>query len=315
MIHIFFPLLVSPERAGVQLSKQEKQDFYEMGLHPTMDELDPFGISDWPPTYDTEAFRAQKHSGLMSYQTKMIPDWQVPNLSEKLRTVLTDNHVDWAEGFFFLHTIRGTKQSTRHAKNAEAAQQALEEFFDEANIPMESSQEGEWWVDVGLEFSSGTAACLQWRTSSHVHIVKEVLGIEEGPARRITSLGSSKYSRDLVSHLTAVSGCRIEPGTQAKGDFHATYFQMYTTDKSITYNPEGIHHGKFLPMKSAMGDIQPVKFLESLFNAYSSAIEKNASNARVEVRVPLAHATSVLLSYRLDVVRESLLSFTRGDWW
>jgi hypothetical protein len=68
-------------------------------------------------------------------------------------------------------------------------------------------------------------------------------------------------------------------------------------------------------MKSAMGEIQPAKFLESLFSAYASAFEKNASNARVEVRVPLAHATSVLLSYRLDVVRESLLSFTRGDWW
>jgi hypothetical protein len=315
MIHIFFPLLVSPDRKGVQLSKEEKREFYEMGLHPTMEDLDPFGISDWPPTYDAEAFRAQKTSGLMSYQTKLVPDWQVPNLSERLRAALRDNGVDWAEGFFFVHTIRGTKQSTRHAKNAEAAQQALEEFFDEADIPIESSEEGEWWVDVGLEFSSGTAACLQWRTSSHVHIVKEVLGIEEDRAERITSLGSSKYSRDLVSHLTAVSGCRIEPGTQAKGHFDATYFQMYTTDKAITYNPEGIHHGKFLPMKSAMGEIQPAKFLESLFSAYASAFEKNASNARVEVRVPLAHATSVLLSYRLHVVRESLLSFTRDDWW
>jgi hypothetical protein len=174
---------------------------------------------------------------------------------------------------------------------------------------------GEWWFDVGVEISSSRQECLQWRTTSHFHIVKEVLQIQEGHASRVTSLGSSKYSRDLASHLTAVSGCRIEPGVQAAGPYEAAYFQMYTTDKALTFNPENHHHGKAISMREALGQTQPPKFVEGLFNLYISAVESNSSNARVEVRVPHTHATSVLTRLDINIVRESLVSFTRSDWW
>ncbi|KAF9033679.1 hypothetical protein BDP27DRAFT_1374970 [Rhodocollybia butyracea] len=79
--------------------------------------------------------------------------------------------------------------------------------------------------------------------SAQSRVVEEVLQIHSKDVVWITSLGSSKYSRDIVSHLLGVSGCQIEPGVRAAGAFEAVYFQLYSTDKALTYNPEGIITG------------------------------------------------------------------------
>lgn len=315
MIHIVFPALYSESRRGSQLSREEKTAFYARGLRPTIDELIPHDASDWPATFDTELFRAQKKTGAFSYQTKMIAHWNLSPLVDTLREKLEDEDIKWAQGFFFIHTIRGTKHSTQHSKDQESAQLALQEFLLEADIPTSAISEGEWWIDVGVEINSLDSMCLQWRTSSHFHIAREVLVIPSEHASRITSITSSKYSKDLVSHLAGVSGCRIEPGVQAEGRFEAKYFQMYTTDKAITYHPDGITHGKSIKIEQAMGVEQPPKFIEGLLDVYSNAVEKNFSNARVEVRVPLRHATTALIRLSEEVVREALLAFSPEEWW
>jgi hypothetical protein len=174
---------------------------------------------------------------------------------------------------------------------------------------------GNWYIDIGLDIKSELNQCLQWRTSAHSHIVKEVLGIDGRTAARITSMGSSKYSRDLSSHLTAVSGCRIEPGSRGEGCFHAVYLQIYTTDKTVTYHPEGHHHAKAMTIKEAMGKEQPVPFLQKLYETYKDASDTISSNARIEVRVPFQHATEVLLNIRGDILRGALVSFETKDWW
>jgi hypothetical protein len=315
MIHIFFPRLINEERTGVILSREEKASFYELGLRPAIAKLLPESVSDWPATYDSEMFRATKRNGRVAYQTKLVQRWTTTLLPDTIRTELAINGVDWAEDFFFCHTIRGTKHATQHSWNAISADFALTEFLLDARIPVEATYEGMWWIDIGLEISSDEGACLQWRTSSHFHIVKEILQITDQHAQRITSLGSTKYARDMVSHLTAVSGCRIEPGVQAEGPFRAAYVQMYTTDKAITYNPDGKYHGKAMTLENAMGKVQPPHFVEGLFDVYRNAVSSNGSNARVEVRVPLDFAKTVLLDLDVGVIRQSLLSFTRDEWW
>jgi hypothetical protein len=314
MIHMFFPRLVSEDRRGTQLSREEKTQFYELGLRPTIAHIAPEALSDWPATYDAEMFRAKKTSGHMAYQTKQIASWQLESLTRTLRSTLQENGVDWAEGYFYSHTIRGTKHATRHSMNREAAEIALNEYLLESKINSSATTRGSWYIDVGVEYSTADT-CLQWTTSSHFHIVKNVLRIEDAHARRITSLGSTKYSRDMVSHLPAVSGCRIEPGVMAQGEFQAVYFQMYTTDKAITYNPERGFHGKAITMSAAMGTTQPAVFLEGLHELYKDAMTESSSNARVEVRLPFSQAKEALLDIDEAVVRNSLLEFTKDEWW
>ena len=316
MIHLFFPSLYSEARqSGPFLLSEERKKFYELGLRPAIDHLVPLDSNDWPATYEGELFRARKHSGAMGYQTKMLQQYAVSLLVGTIRQKLLQRGVDWGRGIFVLHTVRGTKNGTKHSLDDHSVSVALREYLASIHLSANILEaDGEWYIDVGVEFSSEDH-CLQWRTTSHYHMVMDVLDIPDTHASRITTLGSSKYERDIASHLPAVSGCRIEPGVRAEGPFEVVYYQQYTNEKSLTYNPEKGHHGKAITIKEAMGKTQPPKFSTDLYELYLKATDTNSSNACVEVRVPFIHATTVLLYFDQDVVNTSLLSFTRQTWW
>jgi hypothetical protein len=317
MIHIFFPSLFTDGREkGPYLSTDERRTFYEKGLRPAIELLLPLNIQEWPATYDGELFRAKKHSGAVAYQTKMIPAEVVPLLVDYICQELMDNDIEWGDECFILHTIRGTKGASKHSQNEHAAALALVEYLKRAHIPLESIvRDGQWWIDVGLEFSSAGGYCLQWTTTSHFHMVEETLQISGEHASRVTRLGSSKYNRDIVNHLPAISGCRIEPGVRAEGPYAAAYCQLYVSEKALTYNPEKGHHGKTITMSEAMGSIQPTSFTTGLYCVFLSARTNISSNARIEVRVPFQHATTVLQRISPQVIRSSLVAFTRDEWW
>ncbi|KAF9060069.1 hypothetical protein BDP27DRAFT_1430481 [Rhodocollybia butyracea] len=293
-IHICFPSLAT--REGGQQSKPLTLDqltqFYEVGLRPTIAELLPEDVSDWAPTYQAELFRAKKSSGHMGYQSKMIPGSHVRELGSTLRYYLSAGNIDWANDFFFLHTARGYKHATQHLTSRTMARLKLEEFC----------------TTIGLEENV-------FEEAAQSRVVEEVLGIRSEDAVRITSLGSSKYSRDIVSHLLGVSGCRIEPGVRAAGAFEGVYFQLYSTDKALTYNPEGNHHGKFMSISEAMGVKQPAPFITGLQKLFVEAMDMNTSNARIEVRVPFRHACTVLTRFDSGAIQECMLGFRRTVWW
>jgi hypothetical protein len=270
---------VSENRLSSYLSKKEKTEFYEHVLRLAVQSQIPHCASDWPASYVTEIFQAQKQTGHLAYQTKVIPTWHIDGLVDDMHLNVLLNAVDWAKDFFFLHTIRGTKHGTQHAINAEAAHLALQEYLKESSVTEGRMSEGKWWVDVGLEFSSRDNCCLQWKTSSHYHLVRGFLNISQEHASCITRTGSSKYAHNFSSHLPAVSGCRIEPGAQAKGPYKAVYFHMYTTEKALTYNLEGGHYGKAIMMDKAMSKDQPPNFVASLLTLYEEAITQGTKLA------------------------------------
>jgi hypothetical protein len=258
--------------------------------------------------------RARGKDGTFSFQTKTLAGWHVGSLGNRIRRALTKNHVPWAEGLVFLHQIRGVKSSSGHTPNREAAIASLDEFLDEHRLTVDCRTEGHWWIDVGLEIASQDELCLAFRTDSHLHIVKEVLEISSRHADRITSLGSSKYIRDLTSHLTSVSGCRISPGARAQGPHQAVYLQMYTTDKSLTYRQDGSHFGKFLTGQDIIKN-KADDFCRDLYNIYRDASTENYSLARVEVRVPLSSASDVLTRINIETFRNGLVAVDRVAWW
>lgn len=315
MIRVLFPALVASGRS-VFLSQEEQTIFYEKGFRPAVADLLGASAADWPPNYESEMFRARAHNGQLSFMSKMLPEWHVNLLGDKIREFLRMNGVSWGEGLVFLHQIRGVKNSSQHTPLEVDGEVALEEWLDENFLKEEDLRDGDWWVDVGLQISSDEKECLAWRTDSHFHLVKDVLRIPEYHADRITSIRSTKYTRDMTSHLTAVSGCRICPGARAEGPFSVQYLQLYTTDKSLTYRQDRGHHGKFITCSDVLAG-RADSYCANLYNVYLSAINDNFSLARVEVRVPMKHATSVLLSCDLphSTIREWLVSFPRVVWW
>lgn len=325
-LHIFFPRLWSPERSKgpnpFHLTQHERAFWYENGFRPAIAALLGQNIvSEWPAKYSTEQFRAKKARGGFAWATKLIPGNVVDNLAGRIRTELgenplvADDDVTWAREFFFLHTIRGTKHSTYHRVDVDSAEYYLAEFVNSAHLSHEVPEVGDWYIDVGIEISSEQGECLQWTTPTHYEVVQQALRISSRNAERISDVNSSKYTRDPVSHLTAISGFRAVPGVRAQGPYEAAYIQAYTTDKSIVYNPEGRHHAKFITVKEAMGVDHPTKTIEGIYNIYDEARVANSSNARLEVRVPYRFATQALIQFDPEVIKDCLCSFTRQEWW
>ena len=161
-------------------------------------------------------FRARGSNGQLSFQTKMIPDWLIPYLGDYIRTSLANAGCSWGEGLVFLHQIQGVKHATSHSLQSRPARNALKAFLGQNDLdPAVLELDNSWWVDVGIEVDSKDKSCLAWRTDSHFHIIREAMGLSEYRADKVTTPGSSKYTRDMSSHLTDVSGCRIAPGAHS----------------------------------------------------------------------------------------------------
>lgn len=312
MIRALFPALCADGRSPF-LTQEEQTIFYEKGFHPAVVDIMGPNASDWPPDYKSEMFRARGHNGQLSFMTKILPEWQVHLLGDKIRENLRRNKVSWGKGLVFLHQIRGVKSSSQHTPSQEPGEVALEEFLDTNSLRMDDLP-GQWWIDVGLQISSKKQECLAWRTDSHFHLVKEFLQISELNAHRITSISSTKYTRDMTSHLTAVSGCRITPGVKAEGPYSVKYLQLYTTDKSLTYRQDKGHYGKFITCRDVLAG-KAETYCDNLYAVYLAAMKDSFSLARVEVRVPIQSATSVLLNLQRETLSQWLVSFPRVEWW
>jgi len=318
MIRLVFPGLYSEDRSTPFLTQDEQRILYQDGIAPAVKSLTPHTSHDWPPSYDDEMFRARKNTGTLVFTPKILGSWLVPLFGDALRKSLEENGVDWGNNFMFLHQVRGTKHGTGHGMNSHSAREAREEYLRKCELSLDVIEQGTWWIDIGLEFFSSREECLQWRTDSHCRVVQQIASIPPTAARRITTIGSSKYDRDLVSHLTQISGCRIEPGVRAQGPKKIAYIQLYTTDKSLTYNPEGKNFGKTFPYKAGItkhDQTSASSYLKGLYKLYINSSLKKASHARLEIRVPFEFSTEALLEFPTDLLRRSLVSFPKNVWW
>lgn len=312
MIRVLFPALCK-DNGSPFLSQEEQMIFYDKGFHPAVVDIMGSAAADWPPNYLSEMFRARGHNGRLAFITKVMPEWHLRSLGDKIREHLHKNDVSWGEGLVFLYQIRGVKNSNQHRPCEEASEVALEEWLDESSLRLDDLTGENWWIDVGLQISSSKKECLAWRTDSHFHLVKHVLRIRDHQADRITSITSSKYTCDMTSHLTAVSGCRITPGPRAEGPFSVQYLQLYTTDKSLTYRQDEGHYGKFLTCKDVLAG-KSTGFCNNLYSVYLAAMDDSYSLARAEIRIPIKHALSVLIDLP-DDIHQWLVSFPRVVWW
>ena len=315
MIRALIPGLYDQHTRSPFLSQEDQTTFYEQGFLPAVRELCDKRSAEWPARYTDEMFRARGRNGTLSFQTKMISKWNVRELGSTIRSKLLLAGIPWATGITFLHQIRGLKDSTYHRVDATSADEALDEFLEQENLNRDEIRlTGSWWIDVGLQVISSNKDCLSWRTDSHWRIVQEICEITADNAKRMTSIGSSQYTRDMTSHLPQISGCRIEPGVRGQGPYEVAYLQLYLTDKALTYRADQGHHGKFITCSDVVKG-KADDFISNLYSLYLHAIGDNYAQARMEVRVPVRFATRVLLDLDEDPIRRGLVSFPSVEWW
>ncbi|PPQ74580.1 hypothetical protein CVT25_004848 [Psilocybe cyanescens] len=326
MLRVIIPGLFREGRSSCP-TQDEQRMFYNHGLLLAMRFLLNNDGVEWCPSYDDEMFRARGADGKLSFQAKKLPAWSVDHLAGKIREYLQFNGCPWYDGIVILHQIRGVKHSTEHGLIPNATTSALIKFLQENHLlslvdnnitEFTSSQQSQWWIDVGIEVSSTSSHCLQWKSNSHADIVQQVCRVSEATAVRLTKVTRPSYRRDLAQHLMDVSGFRLIPGERGQGVFECQYMQAYTTDKAVTYCPTRSNPSR--PGKSLTA-LQIMRgsgrsYMSGLYDLYKNCRENNYSLARLELRVPLKYAHTVLYRDIDDhLLRKSLLSFDRPAWW
>lgn len=269
-------------------------------------ELFPEIGKDWPSSFKNEAFRARNHRFGFQNGSRVIADSDIPLLSRTLIDKLAE--LPMGADVLFMTQVRGVKDATRHESNEEAAEECLDTFL--AHLDTEV---GAWLVDVGFEFQDGGRALL-WRTDAHSGIVESALQATAADAARMLSV-ASRYSIDIASHILGISGFRASSSFPI-GMIEAWYIQAYTSDKHATYHLEAGHVAKFLSILMAMDPKST--YLANLADVYAGGAQNLDVAARVEVRIPLAHALEPFMNYGVEewmVWQQYLVSVPRETWW
>ncbi|KAF9459638.1 hypothetical protein BDZ94DRAFT_1171312 [Collybia nuda] len=313
VIYILIPDIYRKDRSSF-LTQEEYRILYEDGIRPAIESLSPETVAEWPANYHDELFRARRRNGQLALTSKMLAEWHVRHLGDSIREALARNGSTWGTGLVFLHQIRGVKHSTIHRADSTAAEEAFDGFLSNNKLTYASmSVNGTWYVDVGIEISSPWGNSLAWQADSHCDMVETACELSERDSRSITQIGSSKYVRDIVSHLPAVSGCRITTG-RAHGPHDVPYLQLYTTDKALTYQPDNGTFGKSITAEDLLKG-KGLAYVESLCTLYNNATETSKSHARIELRVSIFSATKVLIDIDEYLVRSCLVSIDSSIWW
>ncbi|KAJ8689399.1 hypothetical protein PTI98_013422 [Pleurotus ostreatus] len=302
-LRLFFPQLMSDERESpVKLSMAESDELYDTIVRPTITTIAPHLAKDWPTTARAERFRANNTG--RGYQTSayIISSNLLPSFKRELHRRLQE-HPRFRYCLFCTH-IQGIKGSTVHDMSHYEADSAMARMFEDFD-----TRQGQWWVDVGIELQDGNRAIV-WRKDAAQSLIAYVLQLTLDQAGVIAR--SRRFEYDVNAHLLEVAGFRVSFRSPI-GEMEATYMQAYTTDKSLTYHKFGSQHSQNITGTMAMEGFPP-KYCTELSSAYEQARMKNVA-ARLEVRLPLQHATNFLVEFDMNTIRESVLSIHRDNFW
>lgn len=310
---IFFPRLY---KVGNPAIPNEIREFvYEKCLRPAALTVNPVDYSRWPTTYSAAMTLCRDKKGTFHFGTIDFPSQLIRKFGEKFLELLGKH--DGLKDAFFLHERRGTKSSSHHSpEKANERQASLDNVMDIFDFQM--LDPSQWFVDVGLEIRQ-EGKLLQWLTEGHRRILTYLLpsASEENISAVLKS--HAQYHCDITSQLAELGGFRSSPGSRGKAD-QVVYTNVYTTDKSVTYQ---LHDGVFRRRKpwhlfpSSISQLS--KDMKSIGKIFESCTSDGTAglegNARMEIRVPLSLTNVALVDLPYSVMEVALVSFAPQTLW
>jgi hypothetical protein len=318
---IFFPRLYMSRQAR-RVSQEDLQILYDDCIRPTVAHLSPASISHWPVSYSACMKRIRDTRGQYHFTSIDIS----PDYLEQFGTLLRQRlqtHANFQDSFF-VHEWRGLKEFTSHNPAIpddcdEALGAALEDIDMNGLYPPQ--RENEWFVDVGVEVNSPDKV-LQWKADTHNRVLAYTV-----PTASLADLdiamSRSSFHVDVSSHVYPLAGFRWEVPRSLQGLQAVQYVNVYTTDKSATYQ---LHRGAF--RRHQASDLFPDKIgnllkdiimLSDIYDKCSGDEGQPAqySNARLEVRMALRpnHINHKLRDVTRDFINCTIVGFDAGDWW
>lgn len=221
---------------------------------------------------------------------------------------------------FFEIEAKGVKATSAHnPQDPFARQDALVSVLHPIDQGLISPDELEarWFVDVALEVHA-EGHVMQWLTDAHPRLIQHMLpSVTEDQA--VALKRSDACKEDLSGHLTALSGFRLEPGRRGRAD-HVSYINVYTTDKSATYQQ---HDGAYKrrtgqdllpgPFKKFIRDVDTVASTFAECAGFGGVVQNSA--AHMEARVGLLYAEDALTDIPDELVTQSILAVDSAIWW
>jgi hypothetical protein len=323
--NLFFPELCDPDNPKdvTPLTQQQMTAIYEKCVRQALLQVAPTNAGHIPVCYQDEKFRVRhgrQADGRIqySYGTVDVAGHLVNNFGRILKRLLL-RKLDFAKGCFFVHQIRGTRAVSEHdGNNQEDREQSFTDWVKWASEEETADDLSVWYADVGLEVRIEDG-CLQWRADAHRDLLSFALpGASEQAIQRLCTPHSTRYDKDTSSNIEALAGFRAEPKS-TRNNFGVVYVNCYTTDKQIMYHPSanGYRNSKGVTAKSLLnlkdGDKDPI--IEGMFEAIHHAQREFDGHARIEMRLPIAHATSAFQRIPDDLLRRSLILYNRETWW
>lgn len=288
---------------------------YDQCLRPVLQEVIPDHQAHWPVSYAAALALYRGDRGQLHHGAVDIPAHHLHNFGELLLASF-ENHEKLKDAFF-VHEFRGLKSATVHdptdAMDVEVAYTEMLTGVDVERVDM-----SKWYLDVGLEIRQD-GHVLQWRRNSHQHLLRYLLpSVLEREIENV--LGSDhKFKLDIAAHTEELAGFRCCPGNTGKQD-HVAYINVYTTDKSVSYQ---LHNGLFHRRHAYSvlpGDIDGfLKDIDTICDTFLACSGRDGAgqegSCRIEVRVPLNRFENILVNIPYDILHVGIVSYPLTIWW
>jgi len=312
---VFFPQLYKT-KGNPSISSETRELIYNKCLRPAAVAVHPVDKSRWPITYSVAMTLYRDKKGTFHFGSIDLPAQLTRKFGMKLLEMF-EEHDDLKDAFF-VHEVRGTKSSSHHDPgDTDARKASMEDVLDLFHLHLLDPDQ--WLVDVGLEIRR-EGYVLQWLTEAHQRILAYLL--PSASEDKIASIVKSQtqYHCDISTQLGQLGGFRASPGSRGKKD-QVSYCNVYPTDKSVTYQlHEGIFRRRkpwhlFPPNISQL--VKDMKRIQEIFRdcAGDGNSEGLEGNARLEIRVPLKLACTVLVDLPYRVIETAVVSFSCQMFW
>ncbi|KAL7281845.1 hypothetical protein ACG7TL_005168 [Trametes sanguinea] len=316
-VRLLFPQ-IRAEGGTPKVTQTDLATLYDRGILRAIRELIPEHAAHWPPSYHAAMSLYRDPRGQMHYGRMDIPEDLVPDFATLLRAKLAQ-HPRLANPLFMIE-LRGTKGMFSFPfDNVDARQNAFNRLIEHIDLGVEAAHNNlpNWYCDVGVEVAR-PGHVLQWLSAAHQRLLAHALPSQTQAA--ITKLlGSTKFSSDVSGHLFDLAGFRANPGSRGRAD-HVAHVNVYTTDKSVTYQ---LHKGAFTAHRTTSLFPGPIGTLRNDLNTIAEVFaecggskgETQDGTARFEVRVAIEESLAALTTFPDALLRYSAVCIPNATWW
>jgi hypothetical protein len=287
---------------------------YDMCIRPAVMQVMPSQASHWPVDYHSAFVQSRDNNGRLHFGSMAVPPISLVGFCDALLA-----NLDALPGFedaYFGHELRGLKGGTAHTDEGRYPEEAFNTFFE--HIDEDRIDQNDWLIDVGLEIYD-PGMVVQWSRHSHAAILKYIMpSLNNNELRALQR--RKTFHLDNASQLDDFAGFRCEPGQFGKRH-DVTYLNVYTTDKCPTYQ---LHTGIWRRRRCT--DLFPrnleqlIEQLDTMSTTYkrctgSTGRPPQEGCARLEIRVPLAHAREALRNAPEETIVGWTYSVSPIIWW